>query len=167
MYVGRRENSLSDLRETVIECVRRLEPKKHCFDSMIVRGVSGLAVGAPVALAIERPISVVRKATESSHGWGPVVGPADIGARWIFFDDFSSSGETEEAVQIAIRQTCPPARQVASFFYRDLGNPWSAPLLARPCVPNWKMHRDSGSHLFRSLTEGRDWGISMIGAEHG
>jgi adenine/guanine phosphoribosyltransferase-like PRPP-binding protein len=55
------ERTFRDLDLCVEQTRRDLEPHKHKFTSIVVTGISGLSVGAPVALALKKPLVVVRK----------------------------------------------------------------------------------------------------------
>ena len=44
------------------------------FDTIAVRGVSGLLVGAPLSVFLEKNLLIVRKTTEDSHADGLVEG---------------------------------------------------------------------------------------------
>lgn len=88
-----------DLRETVDYAVRDLTPLIAGFDSIAVRGVSGLLVGSPVALALGKPLAVVRKPSEVAHASG-IVNRAHAGNSYIVIDDFVSSGATVREIQL-------------------------------------------------------------------
>lgn len=62
------------------------------FDTILVRGVSGLLVGPVVAYLLNKNIAVVRKDSESSHAGCKVSGV--VSGRCIILDDFISSGAT-------------------------------------------------------------------------
>lgn len=66
------------------------------YDTIAARGMSGAAVAPILAYALNKKLALVRKPEAHSHDSRSFVG--DIGDRWIFVDDFISSGET-------IRQT--------------------------------------------------------------
>jgi hypothetical protein len=97
-----------DLAETVKMAVEALRACVDHFDSIVVTGVSGIVVGAPVALALGKPLVVVRKDEDTdNHGsWkgreGRVLGLRDLGTRACFIDDLVSSGSTRAKVQKAI-----------------------------------------------------------------
>jgi orotate phosphoribosyltransferase len=67
------------------------------FDTMVGTGFSGGIVIPALALAMDKKFVLIRKETDDSHhGKGRMVGK--LGARWIFVDDFVSSGETRSRV---------------------------------------------------------------------
>ena len=84
--------------DLVVESSRRtLQDIEATFDAIAVTGISGLSVGAPLALALSKKLLVLRKEDECSHGMpGELLGAADIDTdtRVLVVDDFYSSGET-------------------------------------------------------------------------
>lgn len=85
---------LDNLAEKVDAAVYFLQPRKRYFDSIVVRGQSGVIVGSPVALRLRVPLVVVRKPGVSSHSSYHVINLQNVGDRWLFLDDFISSGAT-------------------------------------------------------------------------
>jgi adenine/guanine phosphoribosyltransferase-like PRPP-binding protein len=111
---------LDDLGEAVERTVKALTAEAHRFDFIAVRGCSGILVGAPVSLRINKPLVVVRKPDENSHGYGKsaVLVNADRAyGRFLFLDDFISSGATERAVLEGLQKHAPEATYVGSFEY--------------------------------------------------
>jgi orotate phosphoribosyltransferase len=112
---------LDDLKTTVDETVKMLRSKRRSkpFDSIVVTGLSGLLVGAPTALRLKVPLVVIRKAKENFHGGSVAVNRNKIGSRWLFLDDFSSTGATEKRVQkVVYDYISGTTKQIGSFFYR-------------------------------------------------
>lgn len=67
------------------------------FDTMVGTGFSGGIVIPSLALAMGKKFVLIRKETDDSHhGRGRLLG--DLGERWIFVDDFVSSGVTRKRV---------------------------------------------------------------------
>lgn len=67
------------------------------FDTMVGTGFSGGIVIPSLALAMGKKFVLIRKDSDDSHhGKGKMVG--DLGQRWIFVDDFVSSGKTRKRV---------------------------------------------------------------------
>jgi hypothetical protein len=85
-----------DLDLTVEQTRRTLESVKDQFTSIVVTGISGLVVGAPVALALDLPLVVVRKAPSRDDvcAGGAILGVEDLGKAPLFLDDLISSGQT-------------------------------------------------------------------------
>lgn len=67
------------------------------FDTMVGTGFSGGLVIPALALAMGKKFVLIRKETDDSHhGKGRLIG--ELGQRWIFVDDFVSSGRTRQRV---------------------------------------------------------------------
>lgn len=67
------------------------------FDTMVGTGFSGGLVIPALALAMGKKFVLIRKETDDSHhGKGRLIG--ELGQRWIFVDDFVSSGKTRQRV---------------------------------------------------------------------
>ncbi len=67
------------------------------FDTLVGTGFSGSVVIPALALAMGKKFVLIRKETDDSHhGGGRLVG--ELGARWIFVDDFIASGRTRSRV---------------------------------------------------------------------
>lgn len=99
MIYGGHTYHLDDLGQTVTATVKGLKPHSDKFDFIVVTGVSGIIVGAPVAVALDVPLVVIRKTTEKCHDEQDVVNYAMAKGRWLFLDDFISLGTTIEHVQ--------------------------------------------------------------------
>lgn len=114
-----RGNHLSDLREIVNQSVRDLKAHIDEFDAIVVRGISGLAVGSPVSLRLKKDLLVVRKPqnVERSHGSFPVIGARVEGARILFFDDFRAGGVTFMACRDALLSEGKPCSIVGQYLY--------------------------------------------------
>src|SRR5258708_3313379 len=69
------------------------------YDTMIGTGLSGSLVIPVLAGALDKHFAIVRK-EPSQHDSSRIVGK--IGHRWIFVDDFVSSGETRNKVKGAV-----------------------------------------------------------------
>ena len=90
------------------------------FDAIAVTGISGLSVGAPLALALQKKLLVLRKESEDSHGLrGELLGANDLeeGTRVLVVDDFFSSGETGRRVCNAVLANNPYATIVGGYSY--------------------------------------------------
>lgn len=115
--------TFDDLPEAVMEAVRAVEPHLSEFDVIAVQGTSGMCIGFPLSLKIDKPIVVVRKPDEDSHGCrGEVInaGALKVGrrnARCLFVDDFVSTGGTRSRVREAVE--AKGAKVVAQFMSRD------------------------------------------------
>ena len=110
-------SDLDELQKCVDVVAKQLRPMLHEIDCLVVQGVSGLLVGAPVALKLKVPIVIVRKANDKSHDQRTVLNAGALGRYNVFLDDFRSSGRTERAVQTALALTDHALS--ACYFYRD------------------------------------------------
>ena len=62
------------------------------FDTFVVRGMSGAIAGGILARSLKKNLYVVRKENDGSHDSNRTFGI--MGQRWLFLDDFVSSGRT-------------------------------------------------------------------------
>ena len=92
-----------DLLATVDRAIMELTPHLGEFDSIAVRGVSGLIVGSPVALHLGKPLVVARKPSEIAHSSG-VSNDRNAGRRYVILDDFVSSGATVSEITYTMTQ---------------------------------------------------------------
>jgi len=115
---GWRDHSFYDLERVVRRASARLRPALDEFDSIVVTGVSGMAVGFPLALRLKKPIAVLRKAGDDTHSFKTLEGGDDLGERVLFVDDFVSNGATRARV-IDMVEKDPDAKVVGTYQYRD------------------------------------------------
>lgn len=92
------------------------------FDTMVGTGFSGGIVIPSLALAMGKKFVLIRKETDDSHhGKGRLLG--DLGKRWIFVDDFISSGRTRKRVISKIREAtkaeCVTTEMVGQYMYAN------------------------------------------------
>lgn len=94
------EKGLSDLQEVVYQTARSIGQHLSEFDSIAVQGTSGLLIGAPVALILDKPLVIVREDAELQcwHS-SDVENAANAGRRVLFLDDQISSGATLQDVK--------------------------------------------------------------------
>lgn len=109
------------------------------FDTMVGTGFSGGIVIPSLALTMGKSFLLIRKETDDSHhGKGRMVG--DLGKRWIFVDDFISTGKTRERVirkvGEALEDVLEPqtTTMVGQYMYmnRSIGGP-----VYTPFQPEW------------------------------
>lgn len=91
------------------------------FDTLVGTGFSGGIVIPSLALALGKNYVLIRKESDDSHhGGGRMVGK--LGERWIFVDDFISSGRTYDRVRAKIadgaRSWEHETVEVGSYMYR-------------------------------------------------
>lgn len=81
------------------------------FDTLVGTGFSGSIVIPSIALALGKNFVLIRKETDDSHhGKGRLVG--QLGQKWIFVDDFVSSGRTRQRVIDKIEEAVVTYRQL-------------------------------------------------------
>jgi adenine/guanine phosphoribosyltransferase-like PRPP-binding protein len=100
--------TLDDLQSTVDTAVAKLKRHAHEFDSIAVMGTSGLVVGSPIALALGKPLIIVRKESDMHmmcvHS-SEVENARRAGRRVLFVDDQVSSGATLARVADAVQRS--------------------------------------------------------------
>ena len=89
----------ASVKELVKKAVKKL--KKLDFDSIAFRGVSGALIAPIVAYKLKKPVTCIRKPTESSHGWTKLEGAIGV-ERYIIIDDFICTGETVNEIHGAL-----------------------------------------------------------------
>ena len=90
--------------ETLIRRARRTLARVS-FDTMIGQGLSGSLFIPALARSMKKHYFIVRKEGENSHAsYG--VGEGRIGRRWLFVDDFISTGRTRETVASKVYEFC-------------------------------------------------------------
>ena len=115
-----------DLGESVTRTEQALTRYRDRFDVIVVSGVSGIVVGAPVALALGIPLIVVRKDEDKNahHLGGEIINVRDLmRQRYLIVDDFVCSGRTVKFIQDKIanhpRHAINPPEYVGVYQYSD------------------------------------------------
>lgn len=94
---GYMDNAVFDLQGVVREAVALLTPVHKEFDTLVGTGFSGGLIIPTLAIRLRKRFVLIRKETDDSHhGSGRLLG--ELGKRWIFVDDFVSSGSTRNRV---------------------------------------------------------------------
>jgi adenine/guanine phosphoribosyltransferase-like PRPP-binding protein len=70
------------------------------FDTFVATGLSGATVAPILARAFHKNVLIIRKHDDRCHDSNPAVGA--LGERWVFVDDFISTGSTFERVLLAV-----------------------------------------------------------------
>jgi adenine/guanine phosphoribosyltransferase-like PRPP-binding protein len=100
--------SFRDLGAAVLKAVRLCEERGlKKFDTIVVQGTSGMAIGFPLAVALGKDIAVLRKEDDHScHGSaGELIGRKQVsGKKCLFVDDFVSMGRTRTRVREAVER---------------------------------------------------------------
>ena len=90
------DRALYNLDDVIKQAQRDL--RKVDFDTLVGTGFSGGVVIPALAMAMNKDFLLIRKETDDSHhGKGKMLGR--LGQRWIFVDDFVSSGRTRSRVK--------------------------------------------------------------------
>ncbi len=87
------------LAKRVRQC--RAALKKYDYDTIAVRGVSGLLIGPALAIACRKQLIVVRKG-EQTHSMQTCEGNAGT-ERYVIVDDFIDTGHTVNIIQQEIK----------------------------------------------------------------
>lgn len=94
---GYMDNAVFDLQGVLREAVANLTPVKSEFDTLVGTGFSGGIIIPALAMRLRKKFVLIRKENDDSHhGSGRLLG--ELGDRWIFVDDFVSSGRTRDRV---------------------------------------------------------------------
>lgn len=92
---GYMDQALDDLSGVISQARKDLAHVD--FDTLVGTGFSGGVVIPALALALKKNFVLIRKETDDSHhGSGRLLGT--LGERWVFVDDFVSSGSTRRRV---------------------------------------------------------------------
>jgi adenine/guanine phosphoribosyltransferase-like PRPP-binding protein len=113
------QNGLSDLNRTVQNTVRALQPHVGEFDSIVVQGTSGLVVGSPVSLLLNKPLVIVREDEQlrRCHHSRDVENALHVGRNVLFLDDQVSTGATLTDVEEKLA-LYTDANVTASYLYQ-------------------------------------------------
>ena len=95
-YLQKAFRPTNEIVEDALKTLKGVE-----YDTMIGSGTSGLLVIPLLARALDKHFASVRKPNDASHKECDIEGV--IGDRWIFVDDFISSGATLDRVQKAVK----------------------------------------------------------------
>lgn len=93
------------------------------YDTLIGTGLSGALVIPGLARELDKFWAIVRKPTDQSHSDKVIEG--EIGALWLFVDDFTATGATRERVEAAVKKAGRRLRSGFDFgtFPRALESP--------------------------------------------
>lgn len=97
---GYMDRAINDVSGIISDMRERLKDVK--YDTIVATGSSGALIAPIVARALRKKYLIVRKPEEyeSSHSGAKYLG--NLGGRWLFLDDFCSSGRTFRRVRDAM-----------------------------------------------------------------
>ncbi|HEY6021002.1 MAG TPA: phosphoribosyltransferase [Candidatus Paceibacterota bacterium] len=113
---GYYDDALSNPIPTVDKCIRALAESRIDYDTIVVQGISGMLIGPMLAAFTGKNLLIVPKPddTHNHRGHGPV---GTIEGRWIFVDDFISTGATHNRVREEVSRYSPESQEVAIVEY--------------------------------------------------
>lgn len=117
IYSGR-QNCFDDLGEMARTTTAVLRPHLDKFDVIVVCGISGVSVGAPVSIRLRKPLLVVRKAEDRNghHIGGEIVGYHHLyrsePVRYLVLDDFIATGRTLGYIRSRVTDESADAQNV-------------------------------------------------------
>jgi hypothetical protein len=85
------------------------------YDTIVGTGLSGTVFVSKVHTALRKNVAIVRKKNDGSHSGNKVEGA--IGKRWVFVDDFMSSGRTFKRVAEIMFEEYPQSEFVGYYSY--------------------------------------------------
>ena len=114
------QRALTDVNGIIADIRKATKGVK--YDTIVVTGSSGMMVGPILARALRKRLFVVRKKPEfqSSHSRQKFLG--SLGHRWIFVDDFCSSGETFKRVRDGVREAVNDINVPRSWWDQNAGH---------------------------------------------
>jgi adenine/guanine phosphoribosyltransferase-like PRPP-binding protein len=95
------------LKESIRKAVSALQGRD--FEAVAFRGMSGALIAPSIALALDKTMLMVRKATENTHSCHIVEGDRAV-KRYVIIDDFVGSGMTAQAIVDAVKGFAPFAQ---------------------------------------------------------
>lgn len=104
---------LFDNPQKIIESYLQANLPDH--DTLIGTGISGSIAAALMATASHRMFAVVRKPNDSSHSKAGLEGK--VGNRWLFVDDFISSGATYVRTCSVVNSLAPSTELIGGWLY--------------------------------------------------
>jgi len=119
MIYNGHEDLLDDIPYTLRYTTAALRPHKTRFDFLAVTGMSGVVIGSPLAVRLEKPLVIIRKEGDSSHSYGDLIGAAACKGRYVFVDDFIASGGTYRRVRERLASPELDTRYVGAYLYSD------------------------------------------------
>jgi adenine/guanine phosphoribosyltransferase-like PRPP-binding protein len=116
-YVGQHYLTAKVLKKVISDC--KLKLKKVKFDTIAVRGTSGLLIGPSLAMALNKDLLIVRKPKESSHSSHRIEG-IGTSQKIVLVDDFIASGETIRTMIKTIETHCITPEIIGILLYASV-----------------------------------------------
>jgi adenine/guanine phosphoribosyltransferase-like PRPP-binding protein len=121
-----------DRKRAALALAKLIRGKRIKFDAVACIGVSGLAMGAILADKLNKELVVVRKPEEDCHSYCDIEGPdTRKGLRWLFVDDFISSGATFRNVLQAMAAQHSGHMCIGTATYQSENMYYSVPMLVK------------------------------------
>jgi adenine/guanine phosphoribosyltransferase-like PRPP-binding protein len=86
------------------------------FDAIAFQGMSGALFASPLSLRINKPIIMVRKESDKNHSGLRAEG-YQATKKYLFVDDFISSGKTFDHVKEVLNSFAPDAQCIGTYVY--------------------------------------------------
>jgi orotate phosphoribosyltransferase len=122
------DNALEDLASVIEQA--KIDLADVDFDTLVGTGFSGGVVIPALALALGKHYVLIRKDNDDSHhGSGRLIGV--LGEKWLFVDDFVSSGATRDRVAEKVLTSAyyegQPTENVGAYLYCNRENRYCKP----------------------------------------
>jgi orotate phosphoribosyltransferase len=118
-------------------CLDALHEYQITPSCIVMRGVSGMAVGMVLAAKLGCAYAVVRKPDEDTHSWRDIEGTIPGTGQVVIVDDFVAEGDTMVATVEAIRASGSEADGTTWNPHRDL----TVLLYQQVNVPEWRTEK--------------------------
>lgn len=149
-------------QDRLIERAREDLSGVECFDTFVGTGLSGSLVVPVLAHEFGKDFAIVRKGREGSHSYNMVEGK--LGHRWVFVDDFVSTGKTAQMVDERIKEAAGnrkwETKRVGSYLYAREG--WVPCRGDRLCTC-WPCNQSVSYRAYRDTAKDR-YGIDVDAA---
>ena len=106
------------------------------FDSIAVRGISGIGFGSVLSYSMNKKLIIVRKDRKNSHGYFDVEASEDCN-KFLIVDDFTSTGTTVLAIFNGVRQKFKDIKFIGTYMYRYVDK-----FTVASAVPHWQIPKE-------------------------
>lgn len=111
-YFSRAFLNIEAIGETL---VARLNKEGVSFDTLIGTGLSGTIVVPTLARMLAVPAWAIVRKEYTPHSSAEIEG--SVGWRWLFVDDFVSTGATKARVKACVERVVPKSTYVGTYAY--------------------------------------------------